>query len=66
MYIRFYRASREENQKSKENVNDDVSFEIELIKQEEINADYILNLIKQYHEKKKKKETLLNDINRAI
>lgn len=66
MYIRFYRAFREENQKSKENVNDDVSFEIELIKQEEINVDYILNLIKQYQEKKKKKETMMIDINRAI
>ena len=32
------------------NVNDDLVFEIELIKQVEINIDYILQLIEQYHD----------------
>ena len=36
----------------KESINDDVVFEIELIKQLEINVDYILILVAQYLEKK--------------
>ena len=34
----------------KENINDDIVFEIELIKQVEINIDYILLLVKKYHD----------------
>ncbi|WP_438504091.1 type I restriction endonuclease subunit R, EcoR124 family, partial [Bacteroides acidifaciens] len=32
----------------KENINDDIVFEIELVKQVEINMDYILMLVKKY------------------
>ena len=34
----------------KEDINDDVIFEVELIKQIEINIDYILLLVKKYHD----------------
>ncbi|MBN1780312.1 type I restriction endonuclease subunit R, partial [bacterium] len=50
----------------KENINDDLVFEMELIKQIEINIDYILGLVKKYHEDHIKNRELLVDINRAI
>lgn len=34
----------------KESINDDVVFEIELIKQVEINVDYILLLVERYRQ----------------
>ena len=48
-YLRIYDELRPQG-KEKDNVNDDLVFEIELIKQVEINNDYILMLIKKYHE----------------
>lgn len=48
-YLRIYDELRIQT-KEKDNVNDDLVFEIELIKQVEINIDYILMLIKKYHE----------------
>lgn len=48
-YLRIYDELRPQG-KEKDNVNDDLIFEIELIKQVEINIDYILMLIKKYHE----------------
>ena len=48
-YLRIYDELRPQG-KEKNNVNDDLIFEIELIKQVEINIDYILMLIKKYHE----------------
>ncbi len=50
----------------KENVNDDVVFEMELIKQVDINIDYILGLIKKYHEDHTENREVLIDINKAI
>ena len=47
-YLRIYDELRPQG-KEKDNVNDDLVFEIELIKQVEINIDYILMLIKKYH-----------------
>ena len=54
------------NDRDKENINDDLVFEMELIKQIEINIDYILALIKQYHEGYTKDKEILVDINKAI
>ncbi len=50
----------------KENVNDDIIFEIELIKQIEINIDYILMLVKKYHNSHCNDKELLITIQRAI
>ncbi len=47
-YLDFYDAMRSEKGKDKEEINDDLIFEIELIKQVEINIDYILNLIEEF------------------
>ena len=48
------------------NINDDLIFEMELIKQIEINIDFILELIKKYHGDHTKNKEILADINRAI
>lgn len=65
-YIDIYNEFRKGNQEEKENVNQDVVFEMELIKQVDINIDYILGLIKKYHEDHTKNKELLLDINKAI
>lgn len=66
MYIDLYNEFRKSTDEEKENVNDDVVFEMELIKQVEINIDYVLGLIKKYHEDHTKNRELLLDINKAI
>ncbi|HBC39743.1 DEAD/DEAH box helicase [Candidatus Shapirobacteria bacterium RIFOXYD1_FULL_38_32] len=65
-YIDIYNEFRKGKEEVKENVNDDVVFEMELIKQVDINIDYILGLIKKYHEDHTKNRELLLDINKAI
>lgn len=49
MYIDIYEELRGKTKIETENVNDDLVFEMELIKQVEINIDYILMLIREYH-----------------
>lgn len=51
-YLNLYADFRTAAKAEKENINDDVVFEIELIKQVEINVDYILMLVEQYLQKK--------------
>ncbi len=65
-YINLYNEFRKAGEGEKENINDDIVFEMELIKQIEINIDYILGLIKKYHEDHIKNRELLIDINKAI
>lgn len=65
-YIDLYNEFRKGKEDEKENINDDLVFEMELIKQVEINIDYVLGLIKQYHEDHTKNRELLVDINKAI
>ena len=66
MYIDLYNEFRKTNEGEKENINDDIVFEMELIKQIEINIDYVLNLIRIYHEDHIQNKELLVDINKAI
>lgn len=49
-----------------ENVNDDIVFEMELIKQVEVNIDYILALIKKYQEGHLKDKGIVISIGKAI
>ncbi len=65
-YIDIYNEFRKGKEDEKENVNEDVVFEMELIKQVDINIDYILALIKKYHEDHIKNREILLDINKAI
>ena len=66
LYIDLYNEFRKSKDTEKENINDDIVFEMELIKQIEINIDYILKLIKKYHEENIKDKEILIDINKAI
>ncbi len=66
LYIDLYNEFRKWKEDEKEDINDDLVFEIELIKQIEINIDYILELIKKYHWDNIKDKEILLDINRAI
>lgn len=66
VYIDLYNEFRNKDKSDKENINDDIIFEMELIKQIEINIDYILSLVKKYHEDHTKNRELLIDINKAI
>ena len=45
---------------------DDVVFEIDLLKSQEINLDYILELIFEHNKKAKDKDTLITEIRRVI
>ena len=65
-YIDIYNEFRNETGEDKENVNDDMVFEMELIKQIDINIDYILGLVKEYHKDHIKNREILSDINKAI
>ncbi|PIZ74391.1 DEAD/DEAH box helicase, partial [Candidatus Peregrinibacteria bacterium CG_4_10_14_0_2_um_filter_43_11] len=65
-YIDIYNEFRKDDDSEKENINDDIVFEMELIKQIEINIDYVLELVKTYHEDHIKNKELLIDINKAI
>lgn len=65
-YIDLYNEFRSSTDGEKENINEDLIFEMELIKQVEINIDYILTLIKKYHEDHTQNKEILVDINKAI
>ncbi len=52
LYLNLYAEFRAASAAERESINDDVVFEIELIKQVEINVDYILLLVEQYLKKK--------------
>ena len=60
---------RERNGKDSENSKidwDDVVFEIDLLKSQEINLDYILELIFEHNKKTKDKSTLIEEVRRII
>ena len=50
-YIDLYQEYRGEQNGERENINDDIQFEMELIRQVDINIDYILMLVEKYHAK---------------
>ena len=52
--------------KEKEDITDDIVFEVELIKQIEINIDYMLLLVKKYHDGHREDKELLITINKAV
>lgn len=64
LYIDLYNEFKPKDKEQKEIINDDIVFEIELIKQIEINIDYILLLVKQY-QKDQDKEVIIS-IDKAI
>lgn len=66
MYNDIYQEVRPK-QHDKEHVNDDLIFEMELVKQVEINIDYILTLVKRYRDQNSQSRLItLKDIDRAV
>lgn len=49
-----------------ENIDDDIVFEMELVKQVEVNIDYILMLVAKYHDSNCEDKEILAAIDRAI
>ena len=66
IYIDLYQQYRPKTDENKENINDDIEFEVELIRQVEINIDYILVLVEQYHASNCQDKNILGAIDRAI
>uniref|UniRef100_UPI0018C84910 type I restriction endonuclease subunit R, EcoR124 family n=1 Tax=Pectinatus frisingensis TaxID=865 RepID=UPI0018C84910 len=50
----------------KDNIQDDIVFEIELVRQIEVNIDYILMLVAKYHQSNCQDKTILSAIDKAI
>ena len=65
-YIDLYQSYAKKDKVEKERINEDLVFEIELIKQVEVNIDYILMLVIKYHESNCEDKTILTSINKAI
>ena len=66
VYIDLYQEFSKAKENEKEKINDDIVFEIELIKQIEINIDYILMLVAKYHASNCKDKSILVSIDKAI
>ena len=66
VYLDLYQEYRPKNDGDKENINDDIEFEMELIRQVEINIDIILMLVAQYHQSNCEDKEVLGAIDRAI
>ncbi|EAA4173545.1 type I restriction endonuclease subunit R [Salmonella enterica subsp. enterica serovar Braenderup] len=63
----WQRKERESNVKGNTTVSwDDVVFEVDLLKSQEINLDYILELIFEYNKQHPNKETLKEEVTRLI
>ena len=68
-YLGRYQDLRDEWKRKRQestDITDDVVFEIELIRQIEINIDYILMLVKKYHDTHCEDKEVLITINKAI
>lgn len=70
-YLGKYQDLRDEWKSKRESgestdITDDIVFEIELIKQIEINIDYILMLVKKYHDSHGEDKELLVTIRKAV
>ena len=66
LYIDLYDKYRNGHDGEKENINDDIVFEIELIKQIEVNIDYILMLVEKYHDGNCEDKEILSSIRKAV
>ena len=65
-YIDLYQKYKSKGNERKENINDDVVFEIELVKQVEINSDYILMLVKKYQQEGNQNKEIVVTIEKAV
>lgn len=65
-YLDLQEKWRRRRPGDKENINDDLVFETELIRQVEINIDYILLLVQRYHDSNCTNKEILVNISKAI
>ena len=66
IYIELYNEFRNRAKQEKTDVTEDVVFEMELIKSIEVNIDYILTLVKKYHDSNMEDKEILVSIQKAI
>ncbi|MDR1579440.1 MAG: type I restriction endonuclease subunit R [Synergistaceae bacterium] len=66
VYLDLYREFTKDKNADKENINDDIVFEIELIRQIEVNIDYIIMLVAKYHASNCTDKSILVAIDKAI
>lgn len=66
VYIELYNEFRNKAKQEKTDVTDDVVFEMELIKSIEVNIDYILGLVKKYHDSNMEDKEILVNIQKTI
>lgn len=65
-YLDLYDKYRRTKDKEKEDISDDIVFEMELIKQVEINIDYILMLVEKYHDDNCQDKEIIESIRRIV
>lgn len=66
IYIDLYDKWKKKPDADKENVVDDLVFELELVRQDEINIDYILQLIEKYKDSLCQDKEIVASIQKAI
>lgn len=65
MYTDLYQKWRKQKEDATI-INDDLVFEVELLKQVDINIDYVLMLVQKYHDSNCTDKMIIGDIERAI
>ena len=66
MYVDLYQKYKQKDDGKKESIKDDIVFEMELVKQVEVNIDYILMLVAKYHQSNCEDKEILGTIDKAI
>lgn len=66
MYVDLYQKYKQKDDGEKESIKDDIVFEMELVKQVEVNIDYILMLVAKYHDSNCTDKEILGSIDKAI
>ena len=66
LYIEIYNDFRNKAKREKTDVTEDIVFEMELIKSIDVNIDYILGLVKKYHDTNMEDKEILVTIQKTI
>ena len=66
VYIELYNEFKNKAKREKTDISEDVVFEMELIKSIEVNIDYILALVKKYHDSNMEDKEILVTIQKNI
>lgn len=66
VYVDLYQKLRGHDKAELDDIVADLTFEVELVRQVEVNVDYILMLVEKYHQTNCQDKTIVADIDRAI